>query len=292
MKVIFFGTPHFVVPILEKLLQTHEVLAIVTTPDQKVGRKQILTPSPVKAAYQKYLNETTHEIQHPPHIFMPEDFSTLHSQLSNLKPDLFVVAAYGKIIPQQLIDIPVFGSINVHPSLLPKYRGPSPIQQALYDGEKVTGVTVIKMDAEMDHGPILAAEPYEIHPTDTFETLANHLFGKAAEILPSVIKAYTSGTMQPLPQDHQQATFTKRITKYNGYFDIGNPPTKEQLARMIRAYYPWPTVWTRVLISGKEKLLKFLPGDKLQLEGKNPMSVKDFLNGYPEFKEKISSLLL
>lgn len=291
MKIVFFGTPHFVTPILEALLKAHDVIAIVTTPDKKVGRKQRVTPSPVKAYYQQYFEKSSLEKRYPLNIFTPDILDDkLVKELSLLQPDLFVVAAYGKIIPQKILDIPVLGAINVHPSLLPKYRGPSPLQQTLSDGEKMTGVTLIKMDREMDHGPILAVETYEIHPTDTFETLANHLFGKAAQMLPQVIKDYTSGDMQPTPQEHNKATFTKMITKEQGYFDRTKPPTKEKLDQMIRAYYPWPTAWTNITINGKEKIIKFLPGNKLQVEGKNPVSIKEFLNGYPEMKNWIESL--
>src|SRR5579864_8312029 len=144
MKVVFFGTPIFVVPILKELAEYFEVVTVVTTPDQKLGRKQLLTPSPVKIYAQK------HNIP----IITPQQFNNeTIEQLRNFKPDLFVVAAYGKLIPNDLLELPTYGAINIHPSLLPKYRGPTPIQTALLNGETTTGISFIKMDEEMDHGP-------------------------------------------------------------------------------------------------------------------------------------------
>lgn len=292
MKIIFFGTPHFVVPILESLLEHHDVIAIVTAPDRKVGRKQVLTPTPVKAAYQGFFSKTSSEKHYPLNIFTPEKLTNdITKELSLLQPDLIVTAAYGKIIPQEILDLPVFEAINVHPSLLPKYRGPSPIQQTLLQGDKVAGVTLIRMDEQMDHGPILATETYEVHSTDTFDTLANHLFGKAAQMILQVIKDIESGTIKPITQDETKVSFTKIIKKEDGYFDSNNPPTKEQLDRMIRAYFPWPTAWTKIKIHDTEKIMKLLPENKVQLEGKNPMSIKDFINGYPALKEQLDKLL-
>lgn len=290
MKIVFFGTPAFVIPVLTVLLKNFDVVAVVTTPDKKAGRKQLLTQSPIKAAYQKYLDETVANTPHPPQIFTPDKLTTIQSDLKNLQPDLFIVAAYGKLIPQNILDIPTMGSVNIHPSLLPKYRGPSPITQTLLNGDTITGVSFMQMDQEMDHGPLLKIITQEVHDTDTFETLANHLFQKSAELLPEVIKDYTAGRIIPTPQEHDEATYTKHLTKHNGKIDIHNPPAKEILERMIRAYYPWPTVWTQIKIAGKEKIVKLLPGERVQVEGKNPTKIKEFLNGYPELRELLEKL--
>ena len=290
MKIIFFGTPPFVIPVLTELIKHFDVIAIVTTPDKKAGRKQLLTPSPVKAAYQKYLDETATDIPHPPQIFTPEKLSQIYDMLKNLQPDLFIVAAYGKLIPQNILDIPTFGSINIHPSLLPKYRGPSPITQTLLDGDKITGVSFMQMDHEMDHGPLLKIVTQEVHDGDTFETLANHLFQKSAELLPEVIKDYTAGRITPTPQEDIQSTYTKHMTKEDGAIDLHKPPTKETLDRMIRAYYPWPTVWTEIIINNKPVRIKLLPNHMIQMEGKTPTSVKDFLNGYPKLRQLLEKL--
>lgn len=290
MKIIFFGTSSFVVPVLDTLFHKYDVVAIVTAPDT-LDRKKRPVPSPIKKAYQQLVDEA---IQKPSSvtIFTPEKIdAAFENELKMLQPDLFIVASYGKIIPQRVLEIPRFGAINVHPSLLPTYRGPSPIPQAILNGDTTTGVTLIKMDDKMDHGPILVQEAFTTHETDTFETLANHLFGKGKDLLPETIDAFVAGKLTPTEQDHEKATFTKLMTKQQGVIDSNNPPDKQTLDRMIRAYYPWPCVTTTLTINGKEMKAKLLPGNKIQLEGKNPMSVKDFLNGYPQLANQLSRLL-
>lgn len=302
MKIIFFGTPKEVIPVLEALMKHFEVVAVVTTHDQKAGRKQILTPSPIKTFAQG---------KNIP-VITPQQFNNeIIEQLNNLKPDLFVVAAYGKIIPNSILEIPKYGAINIHPSLLPKYRGPTPLQTAILNGDTKTGITFIKMDAQMDHGPILHQIPFIIdHDSDTFEWLMHTTFSQAAQILPHIIEEYASEKLKPQQQNDGKATYTKMITKQDGYIDLSVLETltpleienwKLKIARMIRAYYPWPSVWTKIVIVRKEdeaisaekpqeKTIKFLPGKKLQVEGRSPVSIKDFLNGYPEMKEKIEKL--
>lgn len=275
MKIIFFGTPNFVLPVLQILHENFEVIGVVTTPDTIQGRKKILTPTPVK----KYALENKIHI-------------TDLDQLNDHKqPDLFVVAAYGIIIPKSILNIPKYGSINIHPSLLPKYRGPSPIQTALLHGEKENGITIIEMDEEVDHGPILKKIPFSVEPSDTFQSLHIKMFQKAAKELPQVLKDYVNKNLTPTQQAHTSATFTERITKEDGYFNLDQPPSKKVLERMIRAYYPWPTAWTKIKIKNEELRLKLLPDNKIQLEGGKPMTLKDFYNGHPELKEKIEILL-
>lgn len=191
--------------------------------------------------------------------------------------DLGVVAAYGRILKKDELVIPKFGFINVHPSLLPKYRGSSPIQSAILNGDGVSGITIIKMDEEMDHGPIIYQERLDLSGNDNFDTLSNKMFLRASEILPKIIEDFVSGTIKPKEQNHSNATFCKVLKKEDGYFDINNPP--EDLERKIRAYYPWPSAWTR----WNNKIVKFLPGGFMQMEGKKAISKLDFLNGYPDF---------
>lgn len=195
------------------------------------------------------------------------------------KADLGVIAAYGQILTKKELISPKMGCINIHPSLLPKYRGPSPIQAAILNGEKKSGITIIKMDEKMDHGPIIYQESLELASSDNFHTLSKKMFLKASQILPQIITDCISGKITPVPQNHSQATYTKHFTKKDGYFDINNPPDPEKLDRMIRAYHPWPGVWTR----WNNKIVKFLPGGLLQMEGKKAIPLKDFLNGYPDF---------
>lgn len=197
--------------------------------------------------------------------------------------DLGVVAAYGKILKKEELNTPKYGLINVHPSLLPKYRGPSPIQAAILNGDKVSGITIIKMDEEVDHGPIIYQESVELSSIDTFDTLSKKMFLRAAEILPQLIEDFRKGKVTPKEQNHREAAFCSMLTRESGYFNISNPPSPEALDRMIRAYYPWPGVWTK----WKGKIIKFYPEGKIQMEGKKVLTMKDFLNGYPDFSLKL-----
>ncbi len=202
--------------------------------------------------------------------------------------DLGVVSAYGRILTKQELNTPKYGFINVHPSLLPKYRGPSPIQQAILNGDKISGITIIKMDEEVDHGPILYQEELELLDSDNFDTLSKKMFLRSSKILPKIIKDFINGKIKLIEQDHSYATYCPLLTRKSGFFDIDNPP--EKLDRMIRAYYPWPGVWTRWSFdSAQDKnnnIVKFYPNGKIQMEGKKVMPWKDFLNGYPDFPIK------
>lgn len=199
--------------------------------------------------------------------------------------DLCVVASFGKILTKIELSTPKYGCINIHPSLLPKYRGPSPIQQAVLNGDKTSGITIIKMDEEVDHGPIIYQEQLELSNTDNFDTLSKKMFQRAGKILPQIVKDFVQRKIKPVTQNHDMSTFCDKLTKESGYFDIQNPPPHDKLDRMIRAYYPWPGVWTRFRqgSSGQAKIVKFLPGGLLQMEGKKAIPYKDFLNGYPDF---------
>ncbi len=282
MKIVFFGTPDFVVPILDQLNKTHQVIGVVTMPDQ-IDKKKNLTPTPVK----KYALENNIP------VFPTTDFG-------QSQPDFFITAAYGKIIPQKILEIPKYGSINVHPSLLPLYRGPSPITAAILNSDKKTGVSIMQMDQEMDHGPILKQFEHLIKPIDTFETLAFKLFQIAADNLPDILNKFAQGKIKTETQDHKKATFVKLITKKDGYFDLSTIENlnseleiknwKLEIDRKIRAYYPWPTAWTILKTKNKNLRTKFLPGEKFQVEGKKPVSLKDFLNGYPEMRDILKKL--
>ena len=253
MKIIFFGTPPFVDSVIETIDKDFDLIKII--------RKPI---------------EFNHEVL---------------NEIKELNPDLFVVASYGKILPGELLEIPKLGAINIHPSLLPKYRGPSPIQNAILEGDKKTGVTIIKMDEKMDHGPILEQVEEPVLSNDTFESLSIRLFQKSADMLIHVITRYNAGLKEEI-QDEKKATYTKFITKQDGLIDIESLPEKEKLENMIRAYYPWPGVWTRYKLSEKEIIIKLLPENRIQVEGKKPMSFKDFKNGYENGKNLLQKLSL
>lgn len=270
MKIIFMGTPEFSATILTALLNSdYEIAAVITNPDAPVGRKQILTPSPVKVVAEK--NKIP--------IIQPE-------KMRDFNVDLAIVAAYGKIIPKHILDIPRYGTINVHPSLLPKYRGASPIQNAILNGDKKTSVTIMKLDKEMDHGPILAQEEFPIADSDTYESLSQKLAMMGAELLTKTIPDYVSGKIKPVEQKHAEATYTKIIKKEDGKIDWSK--SAAEIERMIRAFYPWPTAWT----TWNSKVLKILEAEvrneklaikKLQLEGGKILSIKEFLNGHKDF---------
>ena len=199
--------------------------------------------------------------------------------IKNLKPDFFIVEDYGLILPQELLNLPKFAPINIHQSLLPKFRGPSPAPTAILEGEKVSGVTIIKMASEVDTGEMLAKEEYKLSDDETTDSLLKKLNQMGGELMVKIIQDYLDGKERPIPQNPKKATYTKRIKKADGYFDIDNPPSKEALNRLIRAYFPWPNAWTK----WKGKIVKFLPENKLQMEGKQAVSKEEFMRGYPQF---------
>jgi methionyl-tRNA formyltransferase len=272
-KIIFFGTPEFVIPVLEQLHQSYKVKAVVTSPDAPLGRKYVITPSPI--------SKKAEELKIP--VFKPDHFDQeFVDELKKLDPDLFVVASFGHIVPKEILDIPKLGSLNIHPSKLPKYRGPSPIQNQILDGVIDSAVTIMLMDEEIDHGPIIFQEEFILSDIDTFESLHTKMFQKGSKLLVRILPDFMEGKIKPQKQNHADATFTNHIEKQNGYFDIKNPPSSEILTKMVRAYFPWPTAWTK----WNGKIVKFLPEGMIQIEGKNPVQAKDFLNGYPGFPIK------
>ena len=206
--------------------------------------------------------------------------------------DLIVVASYGRILTKDELEIPKYGAINIHPSKLPKYRGSSPIQNQILDRVKESAITFIKMDEEVDHGPIIASLPFEILESDTFESAINKAFKKASGVLPDIINEFVEGKIKPVEQNHSQASYTKHLVKDDGYFDANNPPSSDKLDRMIRAYHPWPGVFTKFRIKNQELRIKLLPNERVQVEGKKPMAYKDFINGYKEGKEFLTKLNL
>ena len=260
IEIVFFGSDPWSIRVLKSLEDNFDVNAVICAADSPVSnyfKGPILTPEKLDSEF-------------------------ITSNLLILNSDLFVVASYGKIIPQELLDIPKYGALNVHPSLLPKYRGASPVPAAILNGDKKTGVTIIKMDEKMDHGPILITKEIGLTGQEDFLTLINFLFQEGAKLLTEVIPDFVSGKLKVKEQNHDKASFCKLLKKEDGYFNINNPPDSEILDRMVRAYYPWPGVWTK----WKDKIVKFLPGGLIQMEGKKPMPLKNFLNGYPNFPLK------
>jgi methionyl-tRNA formyltransferase len=274
IKILFFGTPKFSLPALTQLKENDfNIIGVVTQPDKPAGRKKILTPPPIKLLAEK--------LQLPVYQWEKNDKEVLE-KINKIKPDLIVVVAYGKILPKELVNLPPYGCLNLHPSLLPKYRGPSPIQTAILNGETKTGVTIIKLDQETDHGPIVAQKEFDILEDDDYESLSNSLACEGAEVLVKIIPNYIAGEIKPKEQNHAQATESKIIEKNDGEINWQKNPA--EIDQQIRAYHPWPGAWTEA--TGKRvKILKahlengelFL--DWVQPEGKEPMRYDDFLNG-------------
>lgn len=212
-------------------------------------------------------------------------------KIQSFSPDFLVVCDYGLFLPDSLLKIPKYAAFNVHHSLLPKYRGPSPAPTAILNGEKVSGVSIIEMSNKLDAGDIVAQKTYTLKPDETTESLLTTLNTIGAEILIDVLQQYEKGAVKKIRQNEKEATFTPHITKQDGYIDLQNPPSLDIIDRMIRAYYPWPGVWTKIRIMNNELRIKLLPEKKIQVEGKKPMSYKDFVNGYPEASAIILKLL-
>jgi methionyl-tRNA formyltransferase len=298
-SVIFFGTHEFAVTILEKLLTAPhiEVLHVVTQPDEPVGRKHILTAPPVK------ILASSHNIP----VSQPSTLKSFVLPGTDKPIDLHIVAQYGKIIPKNIIEAPNFGTLNVHTSLLPKYRGASPIQFALLHGETETGVTIMKMDEGMDTGPILLQKKISIFPDETYLELNSRMADLGAEALLETIPQYIDGSLLPLTQEESEMTLTKLLSRDDGKIDWTK--TSSEIYNQFRALTPWPGIWTTwegkrlKLLTIRPSEKKVLPGiiesennliyigtslgsievSELQLEGKNALSAKDFLSGYRNF---------
>jgi len=295
-KIVFFGSSKYVIPIIKVLQKNFDLSLVVTTEAPKHNlalQGDALQSYPVV----KYCVENKIPCLSVSSLFDPK----VNDQLSNARPpasslagevgrvncQIAVLADFGLFIPNEILNIFPKGIINIHPSLLPKYRGPTPVQTAILDGKKETGVSIIKLDQEIDHGPILGQEKEEILPLDTAQSLYERLFRKGGEMLPNILNKYLNGSLSIITQNHKHATFTKHLTRQNGFVDINKPPPPEVLKRMINAYFPWPGVWTKIIIDNKELRTKFLPDKKIQVEGKKPMSYKDFKNGYPNLGKEI-----
>jgi len=265
MNVIFFGSSKFILPVIEVLRGNYNLLQVVTTEKNGGAVPSFCEQNKIPCKSVNSLKENIDSVL-------------------KIKADIAVVADFGLIIPKKILNAYPKGIINIHPSLLPKYRGPSPVQTAILDGDNLTGVSIMKLDQEIDHGPILGQIQEKILDTDTAETLYESLFDMGADLLIKSLDKYFNKKSEPILQQHKNATFTKILTREDGYINLSTIKTekeKQKIERMIRAYYPWPGMWTKKTLSGKEKIIKFLPENKIQVEGKKPMTYKDFLNGYP-----------
>jgi len=235
LRVLFMGTPEFAVPPLQKLWQEHyPVVAVYTQPDKAGGRGRCLTMSPVKKAA---LAKGLPVVQA---TSLKESESV--AQLAAFRPEVIVVAAFGQMLPQAVLDIPPYGCLNIHPSLLPRHRGASPVAAAILAGDEFTGVTIMLMDHGLDTGPILAQEKMRIAAQDTTDSLSARLSLKAAEMLPGVMWRWTAGEIKPRPQNEAEATYCIAIKKEDGEIDWRL--SAADIWRRVRAYQPWPGAYT------------------------------------------------
>lgn len=310
MKLVFLGTPQFAVPTLEAIVQAgHEVAAVYTQPDRPRGRGHALAPPPVKeAALRLGL-----EVRQPERVRRPE----IVEELRALKSDAMVVVGYGQIIPQNIIDLPRFGIINVHASLLPKYRGAGPIQWAIANGETVTGVTTMRINAGLDTGDMLLKAETPIGPEETALDLAPRLAALGADLLVETLKGLEAGAITPIPQNDAAATLAPILGREDGLIDWTQPA--HVIHNRTRGFLPWPGAWTTLrgqrfniwrcrvaeveqpagpgLLFSRQKKLYAACGAgstielvEVQTEGKKRVAAQDFLNGFrPNPGEKLGS---
>ena len=299
--IIFWGTPPFAVPLLAALHARRAVRAVVTQPDRKQGRGR---RTEARSAVKEFAIAN-----HLPTVQPERQDAKFISELTPHLPALFCVVAYGALIPKNVLTLSTPEAVNVHPSLLPALRGPSPIQAAVRMGLRETGITVMQLDAELDHGPILAQEKILLVERETAETLSERCAQLAAQFVPDVITGYLAGAIKPQPQDHAKATFSKLLTADYAALDFTRPA--EELDRLIRSAYPWPGAYfvlnvrrikvidARPVAESPDRRFALTPDGTLRIacgrgsldvatlqpENSRIMSARDFVNGYPRLLE-------
>jgi methionyl-tRNA formyltransferase len=301
-RLVFMGTPDFAVPVLKALIGRYDIVGVVTQPDRRAKRGRKVVALPVKVV------ALAHDLPvlQPPSLRRPDAVAELRA----LAPEVIVVAAFGQILRAEVLSIPPKGCLNVHASLLPKYRGAAPVAAAILAGEEETGVTIMLMDEGMDTGPILSQATCSISPQDTRESLSARLTQLGADLMMDTLPRWLAGEIVPQPQDHSQATYCRIIAKEDGLIDWSQSAV--EIWRRSRAYYPWPSTYTY----WRGKLLKVLRAEALphwsgegergqvmalneglavatgegalllrevQLAGKRALSAEDFARGQRDF---------
>ena len=301
-RTVFMGSPDFALPVLHKLVDLYPVIGVVTQPDRPAGRGRLLTAPPVKILAQ----ELNLPVIQPHRLREPEALQQLH----DWAPELIVVAAFGQILRPEVLDLPPLGCINVHASLLPRWRGAAPIQAAILHGDDQTGITIMCMDPGVDTGPILSQRSIPINSEDTGATLSQRLSELGAGLLIETLPAYVAGDLKPQPQPDSAVTFAPMLKKEDGHLDFSQSAL--DLARRVRAFNPWPgtfTLWKDQPLKihrthavdappgqyGKAIICQGLPAfttgsgilvlDELQPAGKNPLPGKVFLQGARKWGE-------
>ena len=302
VNVVFMGSPEFALPSLQALAENYQVVGVITQPDRPAGRGRQLTPPPVKTL----ALSLGIEVIQPERLRQPE----AQEKLRAWSPDLIVVTAFGQILRQNVLDLPRFGCINVHASLLPRWRGAAPLQAALLHGDPITGATIMRMDPGIDTGPILSQCQIPILPEDTAGSLAPRLANAGAALLIDTLPAYLSGRLQPQPQDDSQATYAPMLKKEQGALDLSQ--SASTLVNRVRAFNPWPGTaiqWaghplkihraralsTPISVPGKHAVVDGLPAiaaadgwlllEEVQPAGKRVMSGSTFLLGARSWAE-------
>ena len=307
MRLVFMGTPIFAVPVLASLLNIEDssIVGVYTPPDRPAGRGRKSQGSPVK----EFAEENRLPVYQPNNFRKEED----QAELAGLKPDAIIVAAYGKLLPKPVLDLPSFGCLNIHPSLLPRHRGPSPVATSILNGDLVTGVTIMLLDEGMDTGPLIAQHEFFLKGDETAEGLTTALFELGGELLKESLPQWQSGKLLSEAQNESLASVSRKFERADGLVDWSSSAV--ELERRLRAFNPWPGLFTHwndsslkiievAIISSSSK--EFAPGTvvgtnhpdvpaavatgdgflgltKIQLEGKKAVDVKDFLNGSPLF---------
>ena len=308
-KVVFMGTPDFAVNILEGLIENYDVIGVVSQPDKKVGRKQILTATPVKKM----------ALEHNIKVFQPRNIKEEYQEILDLKPDIIITCAYGQIIPKEILDTPEYGCINVHASLLPKLRGGAPIHKAIIYGYKKTGVTIMYMDEKMDSGDIISTAETEIKDNDNLETLHDRLSIMGKDLLLKTLPSIFDRTNQRIKQNIEEVTYAYNITREEEHIDFSK--TRREIFNQVRGLNPTPGAYClfnhEVLkvydteINSDDKVedksigeittvykngigVKVSDGELIITEikpfGKKKMLVKDYLNGIKK-EELIGKIL-
>lgn len=316
MKPFFyFGANEFSVLVLRELCRANLLPSlIITLPDKPVGRKKILTPPPLKLGAEKLklrFDQPTTLKNNPKLIEL----------ITELKPTFGIVAAYGKLIPKTILELFPAGLLNLHPSLLPRYRGPSPIQTALLNGEEKTGVSIMLLDEELDHGPVLAQQEITILPDETYPELFLKLALQGAKTLIETLPLWLEGKITPQPQNHQLASYTKLLTWQDGKINPDKPVN--EVYNQIRALNPEPGTWLEMKINNQSRIIKILRAkrvslppsftfnhygliqsnkdllllcqggallvEQIQPAGKRPLTGQEFLNGYGKWLERIKT---
>jgi methionyl-tRNA formyltransferase len=307
-KIVFFGTPEFARDILRDIHEEFEVVGVVTSPDAPVGRKRVITPTPVK----EFALEKEYDVFTPAKLKKNPEFL---ETLQKFQPDLMVVVAYGLIIPKSYLDAFPGKWINIHPSILPQYRGPAPMHAPLLNGDSRTGTSIMIMDHKMDHGPILAQALIPIEEDTMFTELSDQLRELSSDLLLTVTRGYLDGSVTPVEQEHELATFTKYIHRNDGLIDWSRPAL--EIYNQYRAFHVWPESASWFEKNGRKEKVKFekmlltteaapfdttpgqivwrekrmfvVCGQNTMLEilalkpaGKNSLSAKEFLNGYKD----------